>query len=47
MHRRDGYAAIAYLTVLVAATFCLGVLIADEDNAPPMVDRSASLAPAR
>jgi hypothetical protein len=33
MHRRDGYAAIAYLTVLVAATFVLGVLIADEGNA--------------
>jgi hypothetical protein len=39
MHRRDGYAAIAYLTVLVAATFCLGILIADEDNAVPMVDQ--------
>jgi hypothetical protein len=38
MQRRDGYAAIAYLTVLVAATFCLGILIADEDNAAPMVD---------
>jgi hypothetical protein len=45
MQRRDGYAAIAYLTVLVAATFVLGVLIADEDNAPlktdfnPMIQR--------
>lgn len=38
MQRRDGYAAIAYLAVLVAATFCLGVLIADEDNAVAMVD---------
>ncbi len=32
MQRRDGYAAIAYLAVLVAATLCLGVLIADEGN---------------
>lgn len=44
MQRRDGYAAIAYLTVLVAATFCLGILIADEDNAVPMVDKPAALA---
>jgi hypothetical protein len=33
MQRHDGYAAIAYLAVLVVATLCLGVLIADEDNA--------------
>jgi hypothetical protein len=37
MQRRDGYAAIAYLAVLVAATFCLGVLIADEGDAVPDV----------
>lgn len=43
MHRRDGYAAIAYLAVLVAATFCLGVLIADEDHVPFLVDASAAI----
>ena len=36
MQRRDGFAAIAYLAVLVAATFCLGVLVADEDTAGPL-----------
>lgn len=43
MHRRDGYAAIAYLTVLVAATFCLGVLIADEGNEPLVAEVSAAV----
>ena len=43
MQRRDGYAAIAYLSVLVAATFCLGILIADEDNAVPMVDQTRQI----
>ena len=38
MQRRDGYAAIAYLTVLVAATFCLGILIADEGIDTAAVD---------
>ena len=47
MQRRDGYAAIAYLGVLVAATFCIGMLIADEDNALPMVDASRALHAAR
>ena len=38
MQRRDGYAAIAYLTVLVAATFCIGILIADEGNVAAAAD---------
>lgn len=43
MHRRDGYAAIAYLAVLVAATFCLGVLIADEGNVPFLAEASTAV----
>ena len=41
MYRRDGFAAIAYLAVLVAATFCLGVLIADEETAGPLAYAAA------
>ena len=43
MQRRDGFAAIAYLAVLVAATLSLGVLVADEDNAVPPVAYVSSL----